>query len=369
MKTYNKLGALLLLTTLSACQQQAKPEEQEKAEKKHYCIDKIFKQRIRFDSCTIRPVSEGIPLTGIVESNPDKVISFLSLVNGIIANTYFALGDKVVKGQLLAELRSSELSTLQSEQKTLESQIRVTERKMQSVKSMFEDGIASQKDLLEAESELTITKVQLEKVNSILSLYSASSDRGVFQIKAPASGIITAKNITPGMQISGESAPLFTISDLSEVWVLLNIYAGNVARIEPGLEVEIKTLSYPDQVFRGKIGALSQVFDSEERVMKARVVMKNSEYKLKPGMLTDVTALRHQNTQAIAIPTSALIFDDNHNFVVIYKDDCNLEVRPVEILTKSNGTAFISSGLNENEQVISRNQLLIYEQIKSVHNN
>ena len=369
MKTYNKLGILLLLASLSACQQQAEPKEQEAPVRKHYCIDKIFKQRIRFDSCIIKPVSEGIPLTGIVESNPDKVINFLSLVNGIIANTYFSLGDKVVKGQLLAELRSSELSTLQSEQKTLESQIRVAERKMQSVKSMFEDGIASQKDLLEAESDLTITKVQLEKVNSILSLYSASSDRGVFQIKAPASGIIIDKNITPGMQISGESAPLFTISDLSEVWVLLNIYAGNVAKIEPGLEVEIKTLSYPDQTFKGKIGALSQVFDSEERVMKARVVMKNNEYKLKPGMLTDVTALRHQNTQAISIPTSALIFDDNHNFVVIHKDDCNLEVRPVEILTKSNGTAFISSGLNENERIISKNQLLIYEQIKSVHNN
>ncbi len=369
MKVYTMLAVSLLLLALSSCRQRTGPEKAEVPARKHYCLDKIFKQRASFDSCVIKPVSEGIPLTGIVESNPDKVINFQSLVDGVIANTYFSLGDMVSKGQLLADLRSTELNNLQSERKTLEARIRVTERNLQSVKSMFEDGIASRKDLLEAESELTISEAQLEKVTAILSLYSASSDRGVFQIKAPASGIITSKNMIPGMQISAGGGTLFTISDLSEVWVLLNIYAGNVALIEPGLDVEIKTLSYPDEVFIGKIGALSQVFDSEERVMKARVVMKNERYRLKPGMLTDVTALRREDTRAISIPTSALIFDDNHHFVVVHKDDCDLEIRPVDILSKSNGTAFISKGLNENERIVSRNQLLIYEQIKSFHTN
>jgi cobalt-zinc-cadmium efflux system membrane fusion protein len=342
--------------------------EGEKHEKLTYLPEESFKQKLVFEQPLVQQVTEGIPLTGSVETNPDKVVHFVSLVGGIISNTYFSLGDKVAKGQVLAEIRSTELSGLQAELNNLDSQIKVAEKKLQSVQSMFSDGISSQKDLLEAQSELDILKSEKRKVTSNLNLYSASAEKGVFQIKAPVSGIITAKSISAGTQISAQSDPLFTISDLSEVWVMVNVYATNLRNIQEGMTVDIKTISYPDEVFKGKIAAISQVYDDEARVLKARVVLPNAGLKLKPGMLVDVMALKQQNFEALSIPTRTIVFDDNNNFVVVYRPDGAFEIRRIEILSQNNGTCFLAQGLTENEKIVSGNQLLIYEQLKNFQN-
>src|SRR5690554_1060055 len=330
-----------------------------------YCLEGNFKEKLEFEVAMRQPVTEGIHLTGGVETNPDKVINFVSLVGGLISKANFSLGDEVEEGQVLAELRSTELSNLESELTSLESQIKVAKKNLKAVQSMYDDGISSKKDLTEAKSELAIYKSEKQKVTSHLNLFSASSEKGVFQIKAPTSGIVTAKSISAGTQISAEGEPLFTISDLSEVWIMVNIYATNVQNVATGMEVNITTLSYPDVTFKGKINAISQVLDSEAKVLKARIVLENKDLKLKPGMLVDVIALKDKKTKAISVPTHAMVFDDNQNFVVVYKSDCEMEIRKVEIFSRNNGFTFISRGLEENEKIISKNQLLIYEQIKN----
>jgi len=356
----------LIMLILFGCENT--DSENQKPDNTSYCLNEKFKQELTFEQPVMQAVIEGIPLTGVVETNPDKVIHFVSLMGGIISNTYFSLGDKVAKGQVLAELRSAELSSLQAELNGLESQLKLAENKLQSTQSMFADGISSRKELSEAQSELDILKSEKSKVTATLNLYSAKAEKDVFQIKAPVSGIITAKSISGGTQISAEGESLFTVSDLREVWIMVNVYASNVRHIEEGMTVEIKTLSYPDKIFKGKVAAISQVYDDEARVLKARVVLPNADLKLKPGMLVDVVALKLQNTEAASIPTSAIVFDDNQNFVIVYKSDCELEIRRVEILARGNGTVFITEGIGVNEKVVTKNQLLIYEQLKNFQN-
>lgn len=333
-----------------------------------FCIDENFRSKIELEQPELRQISENIPLTGVVETNPDKVVHFMSLVDGIISQTYFSLGDEVRKGQVLAELRSSELAELYAQSKTITSQIKVAEQDLQATQAMFDDGISSQRELLNSQSELTILNANKEKTNAQLSLFSASPERGVFKIRAPHSGVVTAKSITAGGPIAAGGEPLFTISDLNDVWVMVNIYASNVRNISAGMEVSIKTLSYPDKIFKGKIAVISQVLDEQAKVIKARVVLPNTDFQLKPGMLVDVHALKTSEVTALSIPTTAMVFDNNQNFVVVYKDDCDLEIRKVETSSKGNGNTFIVSGLAENEKIISKNQLLVYEQIKNLQN-
>lgn len=354
---------LLVTIFLNACGTSEHPVHDTR--KKTYCIDKNFKSKIEFVLPKSERVTEKIPLTGTVEPNPDKVLHFVSLVGGIISKTYFSLGDKVYKGQVLAELKSSHLLELQSQARTIEAQIKVAEKNLKSVKSMFDDGVASQKDLIEAESQLAILQAERDKIQSILTLFSASTEKGVFQIISPATGIITEKFIVAGQQISAEGEPLFTISDLNEVWVMLNIYASNIQNIEPGLEVNIQTLSYPNEIFKGKISTISQVLDTENRVLKAKVVLPNTDLKLKPGMLVDVMVIKGHATEALKIPRSAIIFDDNQDFVVIYKGECDLQIRKVSIVGKVENEVYVIDGIAENEKIIAKNHLLIYEQIKN----
>lgn len=355
------LGGLIL--AVGGCNN--KKTVSQPTENQNYCLSESFKEKLEFATAVSEQVVEFIPLTGSVETNPDKVIPFISLVGGVISSTHFSLGDQVTKGQVLAELHSTELSSLQSQLQSSGSQLKVAENRLSAVQSMYNDGISSEKELMEAQSNLDVLKAEKQKINANLNLYSASAEKDVFQIKAPASGIITAKSIASGTQISADGEPLFTVSDLSEVWILANVYATNVQNIKAGMEVTITTLSYPDKIFEGEIATISPVYDQEARVLKARVVLPNKDLKLKPGMVVDVIAMKRGDIEAFHIPTNALVFDDNQNFVVVYKGDCELRIRKVEILSKSNGITYLSSGISEDEKILAKNQLLVYEQIKN----
>jgi len=365
MKTIKALPLMALLLVFSAC---GHKEETQETKPQQYCLDEKFKSKIKIEAVPKSAVSESIHLMGNVNANPDKVIPYVSLIDGIVASANFSLGDKVAKNQVLAEVKSIELSALQAQRSTIDAQLRVAQKKLQATTAMYSDGIASQKEMIEVQSELDILKSEKQRVDANLNLYSASTSRGVFQVKAPASGIITSKAISTGEQISSGGEVLFTISNLDEVWVMANIYATNIQNITQGMEVAIQTLSYPDEVFKGKIAVISQVLDDNEKVLKARIVLANPAMKLKPGMLVDVFVTKKQPIEAVNIPVAAIVFSDNENYVLVYKDDCTIEIRKVEILVKNNDRVFIAKGLEEGEKIITQNQLLIYEQIKNLQN-
>ncbi|MCE7055444.1 efflux RND transporter periplasmic adaptor subunit [Algoriphagus sp. AGSA1] len=360
----NKFIAVALAASLGtfSC---SKVPEQTKEKPTNFCLNDTFKSKVGFYEVSLEPIVEKLHLTGSVETNPDHVLSFIPLVSGIITNTYFSIGDEVKKGQVLAELKSTELISMQSEQKSLNSQLKVTTKRLESAKSMYESGISSEKDLLEAESELDVLNTELERVTNNLNLFSPSEERGVFQIKSPVSGIITDKYISGGTQISSEGDPLFTISNLEEIWIMANIYASNISHIEKGMPAEVRTLSYKDLTLQGEVSVISQVLDTESKVLKARIVLKNTDLKLKPGMLVDVYLSKGASGSALAVPMDNLIFDSNRYFALVYRNDCSIEVRAIDIMSKNEGIAYIKEGLNEGEQILSTNNLLVYEQLKN----
>ncbi len=332
-------------------------------ENEKFCLNETLKNQIKLDTIQSVNISQHINLTGEVNYNPDKVFNFSSLIEGFADRVLFSLGDYVQKGQLLAEIKSPELNSLWMEQKSLTTQIKVAERELSAVQSMFNDNLASERELVSAKGELDKLKTELQNINRNLSLYNPNPSKGTFEIKAPANGYIIDKNINPGMQIT-EGADLFTISGLDNVWVMANVYATDVQFVKQGMPVDIKILAYPNEVFHGKISMLSQVFDAEERVLKARIEIPNAATKLKPGMSADVQVEKQTNEQAFAIPVEDVIFDNNQNYIVLYKSDCEMEIKRIEISARNNDTYFVKEGIHEGEKIITKNQLLIYEKLK-----
>ncbi len=364
---YNKYFIYLPMAflLLNSCQQ-SNSSVMAPTEKKAYCITEELKKTLNFEKVSLRPIQETLSLTGNIQYDIDQTTPFVSLLDGVVTATYFSLGDYVKKGQVLAEIKSASLNEMQDENRSLNSQLKVAQRHLASIQSMFKDGIASQKDLLEAESEVDLLQSKMQSNRSNMSLYSASSDKSVFTVKAPSNGYIVSKNISPGMSIAGADDELFTISNLSEVWVMANVYATNMRHVATNMPVTVKTLAYPDETFAGKITSISQVFDQEERVLKAKIVMKNTDMKLKPGMSADIIlGLDASDKKAIAIPNQALVFENNQNYVVIYKNDCTLEVRLVNSIAKNDFYTYIEAGVQEGETVITNNQLLLLEEINN----
>jgi cobalt-zinc-cadmium efflux system membrane fusion protein len=130
--------------------------------------------------------------------------------------------------------------------------------------------------------------------------------------------------------------------------------------------VRIQTTAYGDKTFTGKIQSVSQVFDQEEKVLKARIVMDNTDLKLKPGMFVNVVVEKQTEEQAAKVPEKALIFSHDKYFLVAYQDDCQLQVKEVEVLAKNNGSVFLKEGIEPGENIIAQNHLLIYEALENI---
>lgn len=360
-KKYLAAFALPVLLAFTGCGQK---NTQETSRKTGYCISSDLKKNLQLATVEMKTIEENITLTGEVESNSDKTVPYVSLVDGVVVKTYFSIGDFVKKGQVLASIKSTSLNEMQDDTQTLSSQLAVAKRKLASVESMYKDGIASQKDLEEARSEVQILKSNIAKTSKNMQLYSASKND--FIIKSPADGYVIEKNISDGMPVSAGGEKLFTVSNLNKVWVMANVYATNMRHIYVSQPATIKTLAYPDEKFNGKIDAVSQVFNENERVLKAKIIMDNTGMKLRPGMSADITlSINGENRTALAVPTKALIFDNNQSYVLVYKNDCELEVRHVTEIVSNNDFTYVEGTLKAGEKVIATNGLIIYENLKN----
>ncbi|WP_228379092.1 efflux RND transporter periplasmic adaptor subunit [Chryseobacterium piperi] len=343
-------------------------KQNENTESKTYCISKELRKDLKLAKAELLSVEESITLTGEVESNSDKTVPFVSLVDGVVTETFFSLGDYVKRGQVLASVKSVSLNEMQDDTQTLQAQLVVAKRKLSSVEAMYKDDIASQKDLQEARSEVQILQSNISKTKKNMQLYSAGSNN--IQIKSPADGYVISKNISNGMPVTAGGDQLFTISNLDKVWVMANVYATNMRNVYVNQPVVVKTLAYPDESFSGKINSISQVFNENERVLKAKIIMDNNNMKLRPGMSADIVLpINAQDKTALAIPAKAVIFDNNQSYVIVYKKDCDLEVRAVTEVASNSQYIYVEGDLKQGESVVASNGLLIYENMKNQSSN
>lgn len=358
MKKYITLLAPFFLLFYACNHKVESSTEEQKA------MNPSFLKSVKTVKSTLSNQEEELVLTGKVEYNPDKVIYYTPLVSGIVERSYFSLGDKVQKGQMLLDLKSSDLSTLQSEYVNAETELKIATRDAQSVQALYEDGMLSEKDLLEAQGKLKQAEANLNKAKSDVATLGTNKGNGTFAIKSPISGYIVDKKVSAGSTISGDSDPIFTVADLSEVWVIANVYASNLQFVQEGMDIEMTTLSYPCEIFKGKISTISQVFDPEEKVLKARIVMQNKDMRLKPEMSAVIHLKNETHQRLVAIPSDALVFDDDKYFVIVEESPGRFQSKEVKLQGHNRSTSYISSGLSEGEDIVIKNQLLIYTGLK-----
>lgn len=327
-------------------------------------IKEAFLQNVKTTKAILSDQEEELTLSGKVEADPDMVIKYVPLVSGVVERSYFSLGQKVQKGQTLIDIRSTEVSSLQSEHTSQESELKIAQRELKTAQSLFEDNMLSEKELMEAQAKVDQAQAELKRVKTDLSVFGSNKGSGSFAIKAPISGYIIEKNASSGSTVSPDSEPLFSIADLNTVWITVNVYASNLKFVKEGMKVKITTLSYPGEVFTGKINTLSQVFDPEEKVLKARIVMPNNDLKFKPEMSVVVKLEDTTLNKLVSIPSDALIFDADKYYVVVEESPDNFKVKEVTLQGHNKNVSYVVSGLKEGEDVVTKNQLLIFSSFK-----
>lgn len=351
-----------IFSIISCKQKEEQPVEVVKEDT--FCLNEQLKKSTKIEAISEQPIHEQLTLTGKVEYNENDLVAYKSLLQGAVHQVNFELGDYVRQGQVLATVKSTEVVELSQQRKYYQNQMELHRKQIQSKKELLKDGMASQPEVADLEYEYQAANIELEKINATLKMYRAIGN-GLFQILAPKNGYIVQKNISTGQSIDTDaSEPLFSISNLKQVWVMVNIYASNLKYVKQGDQVQVKTVAFPDRVYTGKIDKIYNVFDDNEHVIKARVVLENHDLNLMPGLSADII-IDKENVigTAFAIPNQAKVFENNKEYVVVYKDDCAMEVRKITPIGANATHTFVEEKFKKNEKIITSNALLLVEEL------
>jgi len=348
------LGAFFALV---ACSKEKKESDQGIA----FRLSDTMLARCEFYHANLAGVKNELRLFGKIQADNNKQAEIFSLVGGNVIKINVELGDYVKKGQILAVIRSSEVAGFERDKLDAYGNVAVAEKNLQVAKDLFKGKLTSEKDVIIAQRELESQQAELARMKEIYSIYNMKKG-SIYNITASMNGFIVKKDISPNEQIrTDNSNSLFAIAEINEVWAMANVNESDIPLVQNGFTANVSTLSYPDQIYKGKIDKIFTAIDPDTKAMKVRIRIPNADYKLKPEMNATINVEYSENSQMIAIPSSAVIFDKNKNWVMIYKDRSNIETRLIEVYHQLGNETFISHGLQKGEKVISKNGMLIYD--------
>lgn len=362
MKIINTAKIILICVIAASCKSNQTTDSSVKHEK--LCLDAELKKIIDTTAVAKAEGNETLKLTGNVSYDENKVYRFVPLLSGVIRHVHFSLGDFVKKGQILLEIRSADLNDMSANLREAKIKLKVAQRQLNATQNLYADGVASDKEVLEAQSDVGNVESEIKKIGESLAMYGGNIESGVLTVKAQSSGFIVEKNVVDGQQIESGNDPLFVIGDLSKVWIMANIYAGNISEVKNGLTVDIETTAYPDKIFKGVITRISNVVDVNEKVLKAIIALDNPDQLLKPEMMTTINVHLSQKSTMVSIPQHAVVFDNETYHLVKINSDCDLQIIDFVPDYENNNCYFTSSPeIKPGDNIIQKNSLLVYNKL------
>jgi len=269
----------------------------------------------------------GVPelrVTGTVNPDISRAVPVISLASGRVVEVAARLGDIVKKGQLLLKVQSADMSSAFSDYRKAVADEQLANTQLDRAKILYDRGAISQNDLQIAQNAEDKAKVDVENTSDKLKvLGSPSLDRpsAIVQIYAPISGVITDQQVTNAAGVQGLASPNpFTISDLSYVWILCDVYENDLVNVRLGEKAEIRLNAYPDHVFAGIINNIGPVLDPNIRAVKVRVEIHNPGL-MRPGMFVTATFHGRQPVKRAAVPATAVLHLHDRDWVFVPAKD------------------------------------------------
>jgi cobalt-zinc-cadmium efflux system membrane fusion protein len=261
-----------------------------------------------------------LQVTGVVSPDVSRNIPVISLASGRVVEIHARIGDTVEKGQLLVRIQSADIAQAFSDNQQAVADETLARAQYERAKLLFEKGATAQKDLEVAEDAEAKAAITVRTTLSRLRILGADPDHptALIDIAAPVSGVITEQNVTAsaGVKTLDNSPNLFTISDLSNVWILCDVYENDLPNVRLGEYVDIHLNAYPSQVLKGRISNIGPILDPNTRTAKVRLEVPN------PGMLRMgmfVTATFHGLTKEThaTVPAAAVLHLHDRDWVYV----------------------------------------------------
>ncbi len=330
---------------------------------------------IEVKQVTIENVAIPLSATAAIEINMDRSAKISPRVTGKAVRIVASQGDRISAGQALAWLDSVELNQTWSDYIKAKGRVELASRNFQRESTLFEKKISPEKDVLKAKQELeeaeadsNFARERFRLFGIDVSQFEFSKGNGnhpLIPVTSPVGGVVLEKAVTQGEMVNSDKT-LFTVADLSTLWVVIDVYEKDISRLRLGTGVKVSVTAFADKTFRGKISYIGDVIDEKTRTEKARVTIDNSSGLLKPGMFATVLTepISGGTERLIAVPEEAAIIEGSKRYVFIQTAPDKFKRRDIEAGRTLGDRVEVRSGLKEGEKVAVKGSFMLKSELK-----
>lgn len=302
------------------------------------------------------------PLAGKIVYNDIATSRVSSPVNGRVITTPLALGSKVQAGTVLVELHSPEVADAQADSAKAQAQLTLANRAYQRQQELYAGKVVSRKELEQAEDDLSQARSEVQRAQNRLKnlQQSTGQNNARFALRAPLPGTIVERNVSPGQEVGpGLDKPLFVVSDIEHLTVIMEVFEVNLAKIKAGQHVNIAVPAYPGETFPATVEYVGQVLNEATRSVQVRCDLPNPDGRLLPGMYATVNVESPPDAQAIVVPLTAVFTEDESDYVFVAVYENHYRQRPVKMGLRLKDRAVVTEGLQPGDALVTEGALVL----------
>ena len=280
-----------------------------------------------------RDLPTTLNANGTVTPDVNRTIHVTSQGSGRVVDLKVRLGDYVKKGQQLLSIHSADLAGAFSDYQKATADERLAQKGLERAQLLLSRGALAEKDLQQADDTEEKAKLDVQNAEQRVRLLGCdpAHPSSLIELRAPVSGTIVEQNISgfEGIKSLDNSPNLFTVADLTQVWVLSDVYENDLGEVHLGDSAEIRLNAYPDKTYHGKVADISRVLDPATRSAKVRIVLSNHDGSLRPGMFAVSTFRSRKSQPRIVVPSTAIIRLQDKDWA--FRKDGAQQFRRVEV--------------------------------------
>ncbi len=313
----------------------------------------------------IQPVASGaksltLELPAAVEADPARTVNIVAPLMGHVVSLKVALGDRVVRDQVLAQLASGDLAQVYADEDKAQDALELARKVLDRARGVHQAGGAADKDLEAAQSGFNQAQAEATRAHARLQSLNGAATGHVRELilTAPQNGVVTSLALAAGSQVSDPTATLMTVTNLDHVFMTAYVAEGDIGKITLGMEAEIALTAYPNQPLHAKVTEINAIIEPDTRRQKIRIDLANDDRRLMPNMYATVR-IAIPAMGGVIVPQSALLMKNDAVSVMVEVKPWVFQRRTLHIADETESSASVLSGLEAGDRVVVKGGILL----------